>query len=360
MLSTPNYRIKLTEKGIAWIDDADGNRLVDNGDGALLAAPIENVDCVSQGTWKVRLWANGAEATQTGTIGNLPYRFEMRIFGESKRIDCKVSVTANGERIGRIDVTKGLPIAHTANGELHEEKLRFVANLNLSKNRRMVRDLPYAIADWNGALLKPEEYWYEGALVLNDAPVSAEESFAGTTYLQGVYWLALRDAMRGMAVLNRGCMGSAVAGNCVQIPLIYANDYMCGTRILNGTFENEFALLPFGAETSDVDLHKQALSYNHPPMVRAIQAGKGDLTEFAAAALETDGNVILTALYPEDGAILARFCNFSDDAAAASFVPTVGKVVGEVDLLGKPLKELADGTALSFHPWEIKTVRIEL
>ncbi|MBE6952419.1 MAG: hypothetical protein E7452_02570 [Ruminococcaceae bacterium] len=360
VLTTPNYKIKLTGAGIAWIDDAEtGRRIVDNGDGALLAAPIEDIDYVSSGKWNVTLLAQGAVAVQTGTIGGLDYRFEMRLMGENKRIDCKTSVTVNGEHVGRAGVTKGLPEAHTVNGELHEEKLRFVMHANLAESRRMVRDLPYAIADWSGAVLKPEEYWYEGALVLNDAPVSAEESFASTTYLQGVYWLALRDAENGIAVFNRGCMGSAIAGNCVQIPLVYANDYMCGTKMLNGTFENEFAILPVGNELSDVDLHKSALSYAYPPIVRYIPEGEGDLTEIAAAELATEDNVILTALYPEDGAILARFCNFSDADAAATFTPAVGKVTAEVDLLGKVRQPLADGK-LAFHPWEVKTVRIEL
>ena len=69
--------------------------------------------------------------------------------------------------------------------------------------------------------------------------------------------------------------------------------------------------------------------------------------------------MILTALYPENGAMVARFCNYSDEAAGADFVPSAGRVTAETDLLGKVLRE-TDGTALSFRPWEIKTLRIEL
>lgn len=66
--------------------------------------------------------------------------------------------------------------------------------------------------------------------------------------------------------------------------------------------------------------------------------------------------VILTALYPEDGAPLyARFCNYSDQAAKAAFTPAVGKITGEV--LGN---ELATSNGeMDFHPCEIKTIRIE-
>ena len=245
------------------------------------------------------------------------------------------------------------------NGSVHEDKLRLVLDLNLDKSRRMVRDLPFAIADWDGQLPIPEDFWYEGSKVLVDHRVSPEESFAGATYLQGTNWLCLRDGLGGLAVLNRGCMGSTVEGNCLTIPFVYANEYYNGTRMLNGTFRNEFALLPFENEFSDLDIHREALAYELPLAARFVPKGSGNIDAVTAASLRQSGDsVLLTALYPEDGAIYARFCNFSDQPAEAVF-DLCGKPLEITDLLGKKLADVTGG-CLAFHPWEIVTVRAAL
>ena len=67
--------------------------------------------------------------------------------------------------------------------------------------------------------------------------------------------------------------------------------------------------------------------------------------------------VILTALYPENDYILARFCNYSDNNSSTEINSPFGKIVAETDLLGNDLKSVTDGK-LEFHPWEIKTIKI--
>ena len=173
--------------------------------------------------------------------------------------------------------------------------------------------------------------------------------------MQGIYWLAMRDKKNGMAVFNRGCMGSAVQGNKLLIPLLYSNEYMCGTRILEGVFEDEFALLPFG-DITDAEIHRLSMSYNYMPTAEIIGKGNGNLNEFTPAKLTSDGGeIILTAYYPENGALFARFCNFSDENATAVF-ETNGRMA-ETDLLGNETADIQDGK-LTFKPWEIKTVKI--
>ena len=360
ILTTPLYRIHLTGKGIASIADRDGKLFVDNGEGKLFRGYVEDVDSISsEEPWRITTGAHCATAVKAGTIGGIPFRFEMVLHRDNPRIECSASFDIHGQRIGRTGVTKGLAIDHNVNGSVHEEKLCFVLDANVDQNRRMVRDLPYTISDWDGQVAKPEPFWYEGATVLVDQKVSPEESFNSVTYLQGLYWLALRDDKQGIAVMNKGCMGSAILGNEVRIPLMFANEYPCGTRMLDGTFDVQFALYPFGAEISDVAIHRQALTYAYPVVCRAIPAGNGDLEKLTMASLATGSeSVILTALYPEDGAIFARFCNYSDDSAAATFSPAFGKVTAETDLLGN---KLADSNGqMEFHPWQIKTLRIEL
>ncbi len=155
-------------------------------------------------------------------------------------------------------------------------------------------------------------------------------------------------------------MGSAVNGNRVSIPLAYSNSYMCGTKILDGVYDDEFALLPFGAEMSDAQLHRNAVSYAYQPTVINVAKGNGELSSLGYADLQTDGGeVILTTLYPENGNLLARFCNYSDEPATAVFKTAVGNVSAETDLLGNETAAVTGGK-LTFRPWEIKTVKITL
>lgn len=357
ILTTPNYEIKLTDTGIAYIKDAEtGKMLCDNGDGELLRGFVDDVDCTASGTWEINLSDLGAIATQKGKIGTIPYKFQMKFNGTEKRIDCKTTFEMNGERVGRTDITHGKPAPLTVNGHHHEDKICFVMNPCLKKDRKMFRDLPYSISEWNGALRKTEEYWYPDDRIILDQDVSAEESFNSTTYYHGIYWVSLKDDKNGLAVFNKGCMGAAVSGNRVHIPLLYSNEYLCGTRILEGVFEDEFSIFPFESKLSEAELHKKALSYAYSPSAVVLPKDNGNLSEFNYASIKAEkGNVILTALYPEDDHILARFCNFSDIEETIEF--TMGKEKYETDLLGNELNKTSDKN--TFRPWEIKTLKIK-
>ncbi len=359
-LVTPRYSLKLTDLGIAYIDDKNGRRIFDNGAGELFSACVEDVDCVSKGRWIVDISSVGATAVQEGDIGGIPYRFEMCFNGDNPRIDCKTHFEMHGEHVGKIGEKMGLKKSLTVDGHRHEGKLCFNMNLCLDSDRRMVRDLPYSISDWSGDIRVTEDYWYKEDLIIIDEKVSPEESFNSTTYLNGIYWVSLRDSKNGLSVFNRGCMGSFVSGNRLSIPLLYANLYMCGTKMLDGIYEDEFAILPFDSSLSDADLHREAVSYVYPPTVEYMAKGNGDLDEITAATMKTDGGeIVLTTFYQEDGDILARFCNYSDEPAVAQLDCAVGIVSAETDLLGNEIAAVADGK-LNFRPWEIKTVRIKL
>ena len=360
-LRTPCYTIKLTEKGIANINDVKTNvDIFNNGDGELFNGWVNDEEFASKGTWEVKVSTHSATAVQKGDIGGIPFRFEMNLNGESKRIDCKVQFEMNNQRVGRTDITQGRPVPLTLNGHHHEDKICFVANACLRKDRRMIRDLPYSISEWNGALRKTEEYWYPDDRILIDTEVSPEESFDSTTYYHGIYWVSLRDKEKGVAVFNKGCMGCALEGNRLYVPLVYSNEYMCGTRILEGVFEDEFAIMPFDSNLTDAELHRKAMVYQQSPIAVTVPKGDGDLTEFTAADFKsTGGEVILTAMYPEENDILARLCNYSDESATVKLTSAVGTVTAETDLLANEIDSVCNGE-LSFRPWEIKTVKIKL
>lgn len=360
VLETPFYEIQLNSEGILYLKDKNnGSTVFSSEKGRLFAGYINGKDEESSGKWEITLNSYSAEAVSEGFIGSIGYKFRMVFSSSDRRIDCKADFRINeDDRVGRTDITEGRPVPLTLNGHHHHDKLCFVVDLNLSENRKMFRDLPYSIAQWDGQLRLTEEYWYPGDRILVDTKVSPQQSFENITHLQGVYWLALRDENRGFVLMNRGCMGSSVHGNRLYIPLLYSNEYMCGTKILDGVYTDDFSLLPFDASFKNTDIHKEALLYNYPLISEKIEKGNGDIRDFTAASILSDNDgVILSSFYPEDGNITARFCNFTDNEANITYLPTKGKVICETDLLGKKLKEITDGK-LHFTPWEIKTVKI--
>ncbi len=361
ILTTPVYKAKLTEKGIAYIELSDKNiRVFDNGEGELFTAFVDDDNYASVGKWNVSVSSHSAQAVFEGNVSTIPCRFEMVFRRNHKRIDCKARFEMHGERVGRTGLSEGLKKSITIDGHRHEEKMNFVMNMCLDENRRMVRDLPFAISDWNGAVRKNESYWYPEDDIRYDVEVSPEESFAGVTYMQGIYWLGMNDENNGVAVFNRGCMGSLIKGNRLEIPLLYSGEYICGARVLEGVFEDEFALFPYNNSVSDAEIHRNAMSYAYQPEAVLVSKGDGDLSELEMAGFSSDSDkVILTTFYPEDGYIYARFCNFSGASATATFKFMNKSAMSETDLLGNVLSEILDDK-LTFRPWEIKTIRISI
>ena len=356
ILETPNHLIRLTDKGIEYIAYPDGKRIIDNGDSAMFTAHIDGAGCASVGEWKVeKNPCCGAIATYKGKIGSVPFSFEMRFGGMNlERIDCKTRFEVHNERIGIIGDKAGLEKSLTVNGHKHEGKLCFNMNLCMDKNRKMFRDLPYSISEWDGEVRVTEDYWYEEDRIIIDEKVSPEESFESSTYLNGIYWICFDGGDTQVAVFNKGCMGSDVQGNKVSIPLAYSEEYLCGTKILDGIYEDEFAISIDNGQTP----HKQAIAYAYPPVAIPLEKSDGKLTELEFASLSADSSVVMTTVYPENGYLLARFCNYSDEKQNLTFSTAYGKITEETDLLGNRIAD-SDGE-LEFRPWEIKTVKIEL
>lgn len=362
IFKTNKFTFKLTDKGIAYIKDSDGKILVNNGKSELFTAYIDDEYCVSSGKWIVEFSSFGAVISYIGNIGTVPFYFQMSFNGKDlSRIDCFTRFDIHGQRIGIIGDKAGLEKSITVNGHQHESKLCFNMNVNLDKNRKMVRDLPYSISEWDGQVRAVEDYWYKTDRIIIEENATPEESFEKGTNVNGIYWITLRDKKRCISLFNKGCMGAAVHGNRVMLPLVYANEYLCGTKMLDGSYYDEFAIsFEYG---NDVEIHKNALSYAYPPSVVPLDKAYGELDEleFASAA---DDNVIMTTLYPEDGHLLARFCNYSDNGARIMLDTPLGNVTEETDLLGNVIADVTESENevynLEFRPWEVKTVKIDL
>ena len=328
---TPYYEIKLsTDGGITSVKDRNTGAFItgDQKRVAFFEGKIEGVDCQSSGKWIIQKsseYTPWVKMTEYGFISNIPYEFEMTLYEDNPRIDCKVKFDFNGQRIGLL--SNDLRDSHSP--FVHEEKLRFKFFLNLDTSVVGIRDLPFAISETNNK------------------------------YVEGNYWTALSDGKSGIAFFNKGNMGSIrEKDNSFSIPLTYALYYIWGTRMLVGSYSYEFAILPFKGNWRNADLHKRALEYSFQVPTIEGKPNKGKLGYFVSPfTIEASKDIILTALYPQKDWIVARFFKSDDRTPITSLsFQKKGTQMAETNLDGKFIRNI-DGK-MDFKPWEIKTFRI--
>jgi hypothetical protein len=190
---------------------------------------------------------------------------------------------------------------------------------------------------------------------VRDLPFAIAET--SNHYVEGNYWTAVADRASGLAVFNRGTMGSArEADGGLSVPLAYSMYYIWGTRILNGEYSYEFALWPFEGEWKQADLHRRALEYNFPTVACGGASGDGSLGEVVCPVELGSGDVLATALYSKQDQVHLRMFEHRGEPARAHVSAKDRKLV-EVDLADR--RTGTPGSALEFHPWQIRTVRFE-
>ena len=238
-ITTPFWEVRFrADGGVSSIKDKRSGQefLRPQAAGGLFAGKVEGQDMTSKGHWSLeaaRAGATWAVARQSGLIGTIPYTLEMKFYRESPRIDCWTRFRFSGQKIGRVTDNVRDPVS----GFVHEDKLRFKLLPALDNGAIGIRDLPFAVSE------------------------------TADPYINGLYWTAVADAGKGIAVFNKGTMGSVrEKDGGFSIPLAYAAYYIWGTRMLSGDFEYEFALYPFTGKWADADLHRHALEYNFPPV----------------------------------------------------------------------------------------------
>jgi hypothetical protein len=323
LIRTPHLQIKLhPQGGIESISDLAGRLLMKR---ATLAGLIEGKPEESQGSWKAGVRGPFAFATENGRIGGIPYQFELTARPDSPRIDCRVKFQFNSQRIGVLSENKR--DAHSA--FVHEEKLRFKMFPAVGDAAVGIRDLPFVISETRDR------------------------------YVEGNYWTAISDGQTGVAVFNRGTMGSVrEPDGGFSLPLAHAMFYIWNTRMLTGEFQYEFALFPFTGPWSAAGLHRRALEYNAPLAASYFPAGDGSFgSELRLFAVDSP-DVLATALYTESGNVHVRLWEHSGKGARARLRYLRGRArLTEVDLAGRRLGP-ADRT-LDFRPWQFRTVRME-
>ncbi len=288
------------------------------------AGKVDGVHCECKGRWRVLPRAQElpwVDAREEGVIGGIPYQCDLRMWADSPRLDYRVKFEFENQKLGRVSENK----RDGTSPFVHEEKLRFKVYPATGGNAVGVRDLPFTIAETENR------------------------------YVEGNYWTALAGPAGGLAIFNRGTMGSVrETDGGFSVPLAYSMYYVWGTRILNGAYVYEFALWPFQGNWKQADLHRLALEYNLPIVCCGGASGDGSLGEVNSPIEFVSDDVLATALYSRQGRIQLRMFEHRGAAARAKVTAT-GRRLEEVDLANRRVGSA--GAALEFRPWQIRTVR---
>ena len=189
------------------------------------------------------------------------------------------------------------------------------------------------------------------AVGIRDLPFAISET--DYKYVEGNYWTAISDGDQGIAIFNKGNMGTIrEKDGSISIPLAYAMYYVWGTRMLHGRYSYEFALYPFSGAWQKADIHKKSIAYNFPLPQTDGNPGNGSLGDNLNLLDIKADNVILSALYPSEGGIYTRFYEFKGQRVDPEIKWKIkNAATREVNFLGDNVEK----TYLEFNPWEIKS-----
>jgi alpha-mannosidase len=330
-VSTPYWSIHFSPDGglLSLADRRTGKSFLKSGQrSGFFAGRIEGVDCESKGKWVLTPAPGGKPwmtAREEGSISSSPYTLELIVRADSPRLDFNVKFHISNQRIGVLSENK----RDGRSAFVHGTKLRLKLFPAVGDDAVGVRDVPFGIAE------------------------TSEPN------VEGIYWTALGDGQTGIAVFNRGTMGSVrESDGGFSIPLAYAMHYIWGTRMLDGDFSYEFALYPFAGGWGSADLHRKALEYNFPLISVSTAPGDGRFGH-EVKLLEVDSpDAILTALYPEAGQTYARVFDYQGHDAQVDVRYLKGRTrLVEVDLAGNAKGPVT--SPLLLRPWQFRTVRIE-
>jgi hypothetical protein len=331
-ITTPYLEVQLDPRGgIASLRNKQtGAPLLAEGKrSGFLAGLIDGKESESHGRWTIEIAGENAPwavAREYGFIADIPYTLQLTFREDSPQIECRADFRFDGQKIGQLSNQA----RDAVSAFVHEKKLRFKLFPAVEDKARGVRDLPFAIAETDNR------------------------------YVEGVYWTALTDNKRGLAVFNRGTMGSVrETDGGFSVPLTFAMYYIWGTRMLTGEYSYEFSLYPFAGDWRKADLHRRALEYNFPaPFVKGAP-GTGPWGDELRLLDVTSENVILSSLYSQGGKTYARMYEYQGRSGTAQVRYLRSRArLKEVDLLGNGDTEVSE--SLAFRPWQIRTLRIEL
>ena len=193
-------------------------------------------------------------------------------------------------------------------------------------------------------------------------------------------WVDYGDGDRGVALLNRGLPGNAVAGGTLLLSLLrsariggygYSGGYEPGMSSDSGLelgreFVFEYALVPHRGDWAQAGIHRSGWEFNHPLLVCKTPSHPGMLPSRWGWLEVSHPGVVVSALMPgSDAAAVLRLYEATGEQAPGVRISFASPVLSaeEANLLGDPLRPLevaGDAVQVDFRPFEIKTLKLHL
>jgi hypothetical protein len=346
-LLTPFYEVFLDGRsGFRLITDraTSAPLLVPPKSSGTLAGIVAGRDCVSRATsQRVTVEPGRAVVNEEGRIGGIPYRSRWTFWAHTRRIDWHGEIDFAGELVGR---AKGeTPEGPPADFPLQKMQDEAVAAYDDHEHKIRLRFFPY---------LSPY------AKGIRDLPFHVSET--GDAYLNGLYWTAVSDGGTGVALFNRGCMGSVrEKDGALSSILAFSLPYVWHTRILKGTYEYDLGILPFRGDWREADLHRQAVEYNFPVVAARVDSRRSAAAplgrSWSPCEIRSGAGAMLSALYTKGDGLYARFCETRGGRTDVS-MDWMGESVRFTETDMRERERAGHGDTALLGPWQVRTYRL--
>ena len=214
---------------------------------------------------------------------------------------------------------------------------------------------------------------------VQEIPFGAVERPTGVEY-PAQQWVDWSDARHGVALLNTGMPGNLVSDGTLMLSLMrshnlggygYGGGYEPGMACETG-FELDkpltfrYSLVPHTGNWKQPRIFRAGQDVNQPLLVRKAEPHAGNLPSRWGLLSISDPYVVLTSVNPApDGRTIVRFFEATGRPALNVAIQSRQPIsaANDSDLLehrGKPLPIHGNTLTVSLHPFEIKTLSLQL
>ncbi len=191
-------------------------------------------------------------------------------------------------------------------------------------------------------------------------------------------WIDYGNGREGVALLNRGLPGNNVADGTMMLSLLRSTrivsygdasgGYGAGSDSsleLNTERAFDYALIPHAGDWRAAGVYRDGMEFNQPLVAWPMAVHRGSLPKRWGFLEVTPQNIVISAMKPgADGAAVLRVYEATGRATSAK-IRLSGQIAAaeEVNLMEDPGRKLpvADNTVeLNFHPFEIKTIKLQM
>jgi alpha-mannosidase len=190
-------------------------------------------------------------------------------------------------------------------------------------------------------------------------------------------WIDYGDGSEGVTLLNRGLPGNNVADGTMLLSLLRSTrivsygdasgGYGAGADSsleLNTERTFDYALIPHAGDWRAAGVYRDGMEFNQPLMAYSMASHPGKLPKQWGFLEITPHNIVVSAMKPgADGTAVLRLYEATGQATTAKIrLPAQTVAAEEVNLMEDPGRRLPvadDSLQLDFHPFEIKTIKLQ-